>query len=135
MCEEGTVNRQLSESSYNPQKTTVSAAMANTTSVAKMTPQELEENVKKAIKLKQQQHETFVRTGGVTKFLSAARHSLLFQPSCNWNDMLSGAPISISIMGSIFIASTSPGAEGILLVPPQAGFKSIKYVSVNRTVI
>lgn len=39
--------------------------------------------------------------------------------------MLTGAPLSIAVMGSIFVASTASGASTVTIMPPKEGFKFI----------
>ncbi|KAK8066097.1 hypothetical protein PG997_012844 [Apiospora hydei] len=100
--------------------------MAENSATAHMDEKKLDEAAQRALQLKEKQHADFVRANGVLDFVASAKHSLLFQPNMNWNDMLSGAPISISVMGAIFIASTTTLASGITLLPPTGGFKNIE---------
>lgn len=93
--------------------------------VANLSPKEMEDAANQALQRKQDQHDVLVRYVGVNKFIQSAHNSLLFQPDCRWDDMLSGAPLSISVMGSIFITSTASVADTVTIQPPKNGFTYI----------
>jgi hypothetical protein len=61
-------------------------------------------------------------------FARDVKNSMLFQN--DWGDLLSAAPVALSLMGSCFVAATAPRAQGISLkdAMPKNGFKYIKCV-------
>jgi hypothetical protein len=85
----------------------------------------MKDTAQKALQQKEDQRRTLFRSGGLTKFIQTAQNSLLCQPDCRWDDMLSGAPLSIAVMGSIFVASTASGTSTVIILPPKEGFKYI----------
>ena len=97
----------------------------DTSAVANLSPQQMKDTAYKAPQQKEVQHNALVRSGGVTKFIQMAQNSLLFQPDNRWDDMLSGAPLSIAVMGAIFVASTASSADKVTILPPKEGFKYI----------
>jgi hypothetical protein len=73
-------------------------------------------------KIKDQQ----VRTTSTAEYVQDVKQSLLFRPGFNWNDLLSAAPVSVSLLGSLFVASTVPDALQIKIIPPDGGFKYLR---------
>lgn len=59
-------------------------------------------------------------------FAKDVKQSLLFE--YDWGDLLSAAPLCISLMGSCYVAATSERARGLSLkdCEPKGGFKKIK---------
>ncbi len=73
-----------------------------------------------------------LKKGATAAYVTDVKQSMLFQPGFNWNDMLCAAPISVMLLGSLFIASTIPDALQIKVSPPTTGFVYLEYVSVHR---
>lgn len=61
-----------------------------------------------------------------TAFAKDVKQSLLFQ--YDWGELLSAAPMCLSLMGACYVASTSPKAAGMSLeeCKPTGGFKFIQ---------
>ncbi|RFU25071.1 hypothetical protein B7463_g11267, partial [Scytalidium lignicola] len=66
------------------------------------------------------------RKFSTAQYVQDVKMSMLFQPGFNWNDLLSAAPISVSLLGSLFVASTIPDAFVIKIIPPSGGFKYLR---------
>jgi hypothetical protein len=66
-------------------------------------------------------------------FAKDVKQSLMFQ--YDWGELLSAAPLCISLMGSCYVAATSPKATGMSLkeCEPQGGFKKIQSVTCEYT--
>jgi hypothetical protein len=58
-------------------------------------------------------------------FAKDVKNSLLFQ--YDWGQLLSAAPLALSLIGSCYVAATAPKAQGISLqdAAPSGGFKFI----------
>ena len=58
-------------------------------------------------------------------FAKDVKQSLLFK--YDWSELLSAAPMCLALMGSCFVAATSPKATGMSLkeCEPRGGFKKI----------
>ena len=74
---------------------------------------------------KKADHDALIQHGGVDSFIQRAQHSMLFQPNCRWDDMLSGAPLTIAVMGAGFVASTASSTSTVTIMPPKGVFKYI----------
>jgi hypothetical protein len=72
-----------------------------------------------------------IRQTSTKEYVEDVKNSLLFRPSFNWNDLLSAAPVSVSLLGSLFVASTIPDATDITIIPPTGGFKYLKNFDSN----
>ncbi|KAB8264991.1 hypothetical protein BDV32DRAFT_145025 [Aspergillus pseudonomiae] len=81
-----------------------------------LTPEEEEQALQKI-------HENKIRKASTKEYIEDVKNSLLFQPGFNWSDLLSAAPISVSLLGSLFVASTIPDATDITIIAPKGGFK------------
>jgi hypothetical protein len=59
-------------------------------------------------------------------FAKDVKQSLLFQ--YDWAELLSAAPLCLSMMGSCYVAATCPEATGMSLkeCEPKGGFKKIQ---------
>lgn len=57
-------------------------------------------------------------------FAKDVKNSLLFK--YDWSELLSAAPLCISLMGSCYVAATTEKAYSIELSKPQNGFQYIK---------
>ncbi|KAF3940749.1 hypothetical protein ABW19_dt0206211 [Dactylella cylindrospora] len=68
-------------------------------------------------------------------FAKDVKNSLLFQ--YDWAELLSAAPLALSLMGSCYVAATSPLAKGISLADaaPKGGFVYIKYPSLQACLV
>lgn len=81
--------------------------------------------------LQKRNDDRLVQQGGgnaATAFAKDVKQSLLFQ--YDWGELLSAAPICLSLMGACYVASSSPKANGMSLEecrPPQ-GFEFIRYI-------
>lgn len=64
-----------------------------------------------------------IRQTSTAQYIQDVKQSVLFRPGFNWNDLLSAAPISVSLLASLFVASTIPDATQIKILPPTGGFK------------
>jgi hypothetical protein len=64
-------------------------------------------------------------------FARDVKNSLLFQ--YDWAELLSAAPLALSLMGSCYVAASSPKAQGISLkdAMPQGGFQHIRLVVLS----
>ncbi|MCJ1403032.1 hypothetical protein MMC11_006254 [Xylographa trunciseda] len=62
-------------------------------------------------------------------FVQDVSDSLILQQ--NWGDLLSAAPLSLSLLGACQIAASSPKAASVILEPPQGGFKYLKYKTLQ----
>lgn len=60
----------------------------------------------------------------VPAFVQDVSDSLILQH--NWGDLLSAAPLSLSLLGACQIAASTPKAASIILEPPRGGFKYLK---------
>jgi hypothetical protein len=79
--------------------------------------------------LQKSNDERLVKQGNgkaATAFAKDVKQSLLFQ--YDWAELLSAAPLCLSLMGSCYVAATSPKAQGITLkeCEPKGGFKFIR---------
>ncbi|KAE8316621.1 hypothetical protein BDV41DRAFT_573904 [Aspergillus transmontanensis] len=72
-----------------------------------------------------------VRQTSVDKFVKHVKARSLFQPSFNWGDILSAAPVAISLMGNLFVAATIPDATRITIIPQEGGFKFLPNFGSN----
>lgn len=81
--------------------------------------------------LQKRNDDRLVQQGGgnaATAFAKDVKQSLLFQ--YDWGELLSAAPICLSLMNACYVASSSPKANGMSLEecrPPQ-GFEFIRYI-------
>ncbi|KAB5549660.1 hypothetical protein GE09DRAFT_1060097 [Coniochaeta sp. 2T2.1] len=66
-----------------------------------------------------------IRQSSTASYVEDVKHSLLFRPGFNWNDILSAAPVSLTLMSSLFVASTVPDATQIKIIAPKGGFKTL----------
>jgi hypothetical protein len=66
-----------------------------------------------------------IKESSTADYVDDVKHSLLFRPGFNWDDMLSAAPVAITLMGSLFVASTVPDATQITIIAPKDGFKTL----------
>jgi hypothetical protein len=59
-------------------------------------------------------------------FARDVKNSLLFQ--YDWAELLSAAPLALSLMGSCYVAASAPKAQGISLkeAEPKGGFTHIR---------
>ncbi|KAI0976416.1 hypothetical protein F4678DRAFT_224726 [Xylaria arbuscula] len=64
-----------------------------------------------------------IRQVSTAEYVQDVKQSMLFRPGFNWNDLLSAAPVSVSLLASLFVASTIPDALQIKIIPPHGGFK------------
>ncbi|KAJ6028830.1 hypothetical protein N7540_004406 [Penicillium herquei] len=64
-----------------------------------------------------------IRQTSVDNFVKHVKARSLFQPSFNWGDILSAAPVAISLMGNLFVAATIPDATRITIIPKEGGFQ------------
>ena len=69
-----------------------------------------------SLKEKEQQSTTAVKD-----YSTEATNSLIFQ--YNWAELLGAAPMAINLIGSCYIASSTPVGMSVTLTPPQGGFK------------
>ncbi|KAI5925415.1 hypothetical protein F4810DRAFT_708801 [Camillea tinctor] len=69
--------------------------------------------------------ENQIRQSTAKEYVDNLKNSLMFRPGFNWNDLLSAAPVSISLLGSLFVASTIPDALAIKIIAPVGGFKTL----------
>jgi hypothetical protein len=88
-----------------------------------------ESAAKQLTQIKQREEQRLVEQGNGKAQVAFARdvkNSLLFQ--YDWADLLSAAPLALSLMGSCYVAATSPLAHAISLedAMPKDGFKHIK---------
>lgn len=88
-----------------------------------------ESAAKQLTQIKQREEQRLVEQGNGKAQVAFARdvkNSLLFQ--YDWGDLLSAAPLALSLMGSCYVAATSPLAHTISLedAMPKDGFKHIK---------
>ncbi len=62
------------------------------------------------------------------QFVEESKDSMIFH--CNWAELLSAAPMALSLMGSCWIAASKKEAGEISLqdAMPQGGFKTCKSV-------
>ncbi|KAF8892585.1 hypothetical protein BD779DRAFT_1661291 [Infundibulicybe gibba] len=68
-------------------------------------------------------------------FARDVKNSLLFQ--YDWAELLSAAPLALSLMGSCYVAATSPLANAVSLkdAEPKGGFKYIKHPELKACLI
>ncbi|KAI1503119.1 hypothetical protein F5X99DRAFT_376958 [Biscogniauxia marginata] len=64
-----------------------------------------------------------IRQVSTAQYVQDVKQSMLFRPGFNWNELLSAAPVSVSLLASLFVASTIPDATQIKIIPPHGGFK------------
>lgn len=64
----------------------------------------------------------------VADFSQDVKQSVLFRPGFNWNELLSAAPVSVSLVSSLFVASNINDAKQIKVFPPDGGFKYLQFV-------
>jgi len=60
-----------------------------------------------------------------SEYVNDVKYSILFRPGYNWDELLSAAPVSVSLLASLFVASTIPDATQITIIPPSDGFKHL----------
>ncbi|KAI0468837.1 hypothetical protein F4859DRAFT_524009 [Xylaria cf. heliscus] len=63
------------------------------------------------------------RQVSTAQYVQDVKQSMLFRPGFNWNELLSAAPVSVSLLASLFVASTIPDATQIKIIPPNGDFK------------
>lgn len=66
--------------------------------------------------LQKMNNDRIMKQGGNSAAIAFARdvkQSLLFQ--YDWGELLSAAPLCLSLMGSCYVAATSPDAQGMSL--------------------
>ncbi|CAI7565821.1 unnamed protein product [Penicillium glandicola] len=70
-----------------------------------------------------------------TAFAKDVKQSLLFQ--YDWGELLSAAPMCLSLMGACYVASSSPKAVGMTLedCKPTGGFKHIRHPELRACLI
>ncbi|KAI1813256.1 hypothetical protein GGS20DRAFT_554154 [Poronia punctata] len=86
-----------------------------------MTPDDQREAMKRIVMVSDKTKQ--IKTAD---YVSVVKESALFQPGYNWDDLLSAAPVSISLLANLFVASTIPDAEEITIIPPKGGFKALR---------
>lgn len=64
-----------------------------------------------------------IKQASTAEYIQDVKQSMLFRPGFSWSDLLSAAPVSVSLLGSLFVASTIPDAWHIKIIPPSGGFK------------
>lgn len=69
-----------------------------------------------------------LRQSSTKEYLDSVKSCMLFRPDFNWSEQLSAAPLSVSILASLFVASTVPDATHITIIPPTGGFKYLELV-------
>ncbi|GAB1206125.1 hypothetical protein APSETT445_004806 [Aspergillus pseudonomiae] len=89
-----------------------------------LTPEEEEQALQKI-------HENKIRKASTKEYIEDVKNSLLFQPGFDWSNLLSAAPISVSLLGSLFVASTIPDATDITIIAPKGGFKYLENFDSN----
>ena len=99
---------------------------------ASLAPDGVKKAAEAALELKRRQHDSLVRTKGVTDYIETANNMTMFQPDYCWDDMLSSAPLLLSVMGAIYTASTAPEPARTVIVPPRDGFKYITTIGGDR---
>jgi hypothetical protein len=67
-----------------------------------------------------------IRETSTAQYVQDVKQSMLFRPGFNWNELLSAAPVSVSLLASLFVASTIPDATQIKIIPPNGGFKYLR---------
>ncbi|KAI2628393.1 hypothetical protein GGS21DRAFT_241554 [Xylaria nigripes] len=75
--------------------------------------------------------EKKTRQTKTSEFIQDVKQSTLFQPGYNWNDLLSAAPLCITLLGNLFVASTTPEASQITIIAPSDGFKTLRQFDVD----
>ncbi|KAF2155994.1 hypothetical protein K461DRAFT_318634 [Myriangium duriaei CBS 260.36] len=98
------------------------------TSAASLTPEQANVAVVNITALQQRQKQL-----SVAEYVQDVKQSKLFHPAYNWNDMLSAAPTTIVLLGSLFIASTVPEAQKITVTAPKGGFKHLSDFGGNAS--
>ena len=71
------------------------------------------------LKDKEQQSTTAAKD-----YYAEAKNSLIFQ--YNWEELLGATPMAINLIGSCYIASSTPVGISVTLTPPQGGFKYLR---------
>ncbi|KAL7812143.1 hypothetical protein V8C44DRAFT_349556 [Trichoderma aethiopicum] len=72
-----------------------------------------------------------LRQSSTKEYLDSVKSCMLFRPDFNWSEQLSAAPLSVSILASLFVASTVPDATHITIIPPTGGFKYLENFGGN----
>ncbi|KAK2007069.1 hypothetical protein LZ32DRAFT_695625 [Colletotrichum eremochloae] len=66
-----------------------------------------------------------IRQASTADYVQEVKQSMLFRPGFDWNSLLSAAPVSVSLLASLFVASTIPDALQIKIIAPDGGFKHL----------
>jgi hypothetical protein len=53
----------------------------------------------------------------------------------DWGELLSVAPLSLSLLGACRLVASSPQAESVTLAPPEGGFKYLRSISFKKLVL
>ncbi len=70
--------------------------------------------------------DTNIRQVSTAQYVQDVKQFMLFRPGFNWNELLSAAPVYVSLLASLFVASTIPDATQIKIIPPNGGFKYLR---------
>ena len=89
----------------------------------------MQDSAQQLAQINQREEQRLVEQGNGKPQVAFARdvkNSLLFQYDCG--ELLSAAPLALSLMGSCYVAATSPLAHAITFedAMPKGGFKHIK---------
>lgn len=74
--------------------------------------------------LQKMNNDRIMKQGGNIAFARDVKQSLLFQ--YDWGELLSAAPLCLSLMGSCYVAATSPDAQGMSLTDAKTNMTGSK---------
>jgi hypothetical protein len=103
--------------------------MSDTAITANLSPSEVQKAVAEAANVRIRA----TATDTSAKFVASIKGSAMFQN--NWDELLSAAPMSISLLGSCLIAASSSTSTTVTLTPPKGGFKYLSYKQLRPNMI
>jgi hypothetical protein len=103
--------------------------MSDTAVTANLSPSEIQKAVVEASNVRIRA----TATDTSAKFVNSIKGSAMFQN--NWDELLSAAPMSISLLGSCLIAASSSTSTTVTLTPPKGGFKFLSYKQLRPNMI
>ncbi|APA07394.1 hypothetical protein SS1G_13030 [Sclerotinia sclerotiorum 1980 UF-70] len=103
--------------------------MSDTAITANLSPSEIQKAVVEASNVRIRA----TATDTSAKFVASIKGSAMFQN--NWDELLSAAPMSISLLGSCLIAASSSTSTTVTLTPPRGGFQFLSYKQLRPNMI
>jgi len=103
--------------------------MSDTAITANLSPSEVQKAVTEADNVRIRA----TATNTSAKFVASIKGSAMFQNS--WDELLSAAPMSISLLGSCLVAASSSTSTTVTLTPPKGGFKLLSFRQLRPNMI